>query len=274
MLEAAVKAIVYGATLLGGGAVAAYWIAVRGRSSSAVAEARLRRIGLTAWSFALVALCARAGAHTVAAFGWSDAWSADALALIALKSQWGRAWQRELVAAALAATTLLFAYGFAGWATAATTSVIAASSLALTGHAEGDGLRMALHAVHIGAASCWLGSLAALAIVRGALPGPQQDVAFRRFSPSALVCAALLAGTGVTAACLYVGAVSNLWTTEYGRILIVKLLAFCGVLGCGLANWRRVRSGHVPAGHVLATEVTFAAAVLMVTGWLTETAHP
>jgi putative copper export protein len=99
----------------------------------------------------------------------------------------------------------------------------------------------------------------------------------RVFSPIALTGACLAAAAGAIAAVQYVGTASNLWTTAYGRALLLKLGLFAGVVACGYRNWRRwsaVRSGEdVPKGAEV-REVALALAIVLVTSVLTELAHP
>jgi putative copper export protein len=278
-LEAASKAVVYAAALLDVGAVVAFWIVLRSRQTAirearVIAVRRLRLVGIAASAVAIAALVLRAWAHTLASFGWPDAWSLDALTIIAIKSEWGQAWQRQMLASATAGVGFLIARNPAGWAVAAATSAALAASLPLTGHAAGEIEKMVLHVTHILAAGAWLGTLVSLAVLRRWLSRETQSAIFRRFSALALAGAALLAGSGLVATYLYLGAVADLWTTEYGRVLLVKLALFSGVVGCGCVNWRRTQSTTAAPGSALVFELALAAAVVAVTGWLTETAHP
>ena len=60
------------------------------------------------------------------------------------------------------------------------------------------------------------------------------------FSPTALAFAAVLGATGALAAWRHLGSWSALASTEYGRVLLLKL-ALVGLLaGLGAVNWKRV----------------------------------
>ena len=61
------------------------------------------------------------------------------------------------------------------------------------------------------------------------------------FSPTALMFAGLAALTGVFAAWLHVGFTSALWTSDYGRLLLIKLAILAVVAAIGAYNWRRVK---------------------------------
>ena len=108
-----------------------------------------------------------------------------------------------------------------GWAVAAIAVVVVALQPLYTGR-----LASKVNAVHILAASTWLGTLLVLAIVgiRGLIKSaaPAQDRAelvadlVNSFSPLALVASAIVAITGVTTAWLHLKRISSLWTTSYG----------------------------------------------------------
>ena len=61
------------------------------------------------------------------------------------------------------------------------------------------------------------------------------------FSPVALLCAAIVLLTGIISAWLRLGAIAPLWTSGYGRVLLLKLALLSGVAGTGAYNWLRVR---------------------------------
>ena len=68
---------------------------------------------------------------------------------------------------------------------------------------------------------------------------------------------------------------SNSWATPYGRVLVLKIALVIGISICGCVNWQRLRRMHnEPSGSIIVLEAMLAAAVLLVTGFLTEIAHP
>src|ERR1700693_6089937 len=91
-----------------------------------------------------------------------------------------------------------------------------------------------VNAVHILAASTWLGTLLVLTLVgiRGLIrsnSGGQQRAEIvadlvNSFSPLALTASAIVAITGATTGWLHLKRVSSLWTTSYGMALDVKLV--------------------------------------------------
>jgi copper transport protein len=147
-----------------------------------------------------------------------------------------------------------------------------------------------VNAVHILAASTWLGTLLVLmligirGVIRSASTGVQraQLVAdlVNSFSPLALVAASVVAITGATTAWLHLKRISSLWTTSYGIALIVKLVLVLTVAVLGAWNWRRVRPslGGEGSEHVIrksaTMELTFAALVLVATSVLVSLPSP
>ena len=109
------------------------------------------------------------------------------------------------------------------------------ATLAGTGHTQGEeGIRALVHvaadASHLFAAGAWLGGLIMLGFVlKNSLPGV--DVVLRRFSGMGYVAVAVLLATW-----FLVGSVSNLTTTTYGQLLILKLCLFIGMLILAAAN--------------------------------------
>lgn len=104
----------------------------------------------------------------------------------------------------------------------------------IAGHALDRGrspIEVVADVVHVAAASVWLGGLVALGLSLRA-PGDHTRT-LRRFSNIAVVSVAVLAATGVVRALSELDSVSQLWTTGYGRALVVKsaLLAVLVVLG-------------------------------------------
>ncbi|MHA0039713.1 CopD family protein [Deinococcus sp. PESE-13] len=129
------------------------------------------------------------------------------------------------------------------------------------GGVHGDVVR-GLHALHAGAMSIWLGGLGALLRV----PAPDRLAVARRFSPVAAACVGLLVLTGLGMSLEHIHSLRVLQSTPYGQTLLLKLLAFVGVLGAAFAV-RRSLAGTGP-GRRLGLEVLALVAVLLLTARL------
>jgi copper transport protein len=99
---------------------------------------------------------------------------------------------------------------------------------------------------HLAAAGVWIGGLAALLFVvpRARLaPGPR-TVATRGVSRAALAAVVVLAASGMLRTLTELRAVDQLWTTSYGRALLVKTAIFVPALTLGWFNRTRLL-GHL-----------------------------
>jgi copper transport protein len=151
---------------------------------------------------------------------------------------------------------------------------------------------------HLAAGSVWIGGLAVLATCL--LPGrrtAELAEALPRFSRIALGAVAVLAVTGTYQAWREVAPLPALWSTEYGRLLLLKIAGFLVLVGLGNLSRLAVRRRYLtPAVHAMSTsdttgvveaeedrllgrlrtsvglEVLIAAAVLAVTALLVSTA--
>jgi putative copper export protein len=173
-----------------------------------------------------------------------------------------------------------------GWALAAAATLIVVLQPLYTGRNWAG----RANAVHILAASTWLGTLLVLTLVgiRGVMkigtPGlPRAGLVcdlVNSFSPLALTAASIVALTGLTTAWLHLKHVSALWTTSYGIALMVKLVFVLMVVLMGAWNWKRVRptlgeSGSEETIRRSSTmELTFAALVLLATSVLVTLPSP
>ena len=120
------------------------------------------------------------------------------------------------------------------------------ASRSLTSHAvavsEDKMLAVAADAIHLIATGLWGGGLLSLSWVlyRGTkclkLPLSWAAEAVRRFSLLAIVSVAVLLVTGLYQSWVQVGTLKTLFSTDYGRVLVVKLALFLGMVGLGALN--------------------------------------
>ncbi|GAA3698047.1 cytochrome c oxidase assembly protein [Nonomuraea antimicrobica] len=112
----------------------------------------------------------------------------------------------------------------------------------LTGHTSSSpnhGLATSSVSLHLLSLALWVGGLGVLAL--HALRRRQQlEVAAARFSRMALYCYAGVGLSGVFALVARLGAVSDLWSSDYGRLAVAKIVAF--VLLGYVGYWHRQRT--------------------------------
>lgn len=283
---------------------AAFRYAVAGRMSRhgdaaglAVIEPALSRaadIIVIAAVLLLIAGIVRLYAQSVAMHGPRDALDGGIVGSMITMTLWGRAWLLQMAAAVLAgAASLAIRKGrFGAWGAVASAALLVAVSLALSGHAPGSPrlstLAIGADVLHVIGAAGWLGSLffviAAGITAAHRLPAelraPAVAELVNAFSPAALVFAALAASTGVFAAWLHLQRLGELWSSDYGRTLLIKLAVLSVVGLTGAYNWLRVRpalgdeSGTRRIRRSATVEVAVAAVVLAITAVLVATATP
>jgi copper transport protein len=253
------------------------------------AAVRAARLGRGAAFFLLLAVPVRALLQARSLDAGQD--TGALMSVLIFDTVWG--WGLLLQAAASLAALVAFARAVrrpdAGWALATVAALVLAFTPALSGHAAAveplRGVAILSDAVHVLAASAWLGGLLALTVAGvpaalrgGAGKGMVADMV-AVFSPLAMAFAGVAAGTGVLTALLHFDGFGQLWTTPYGRTLLVKLGVVLIVLGMGAYNWSKVRprlaeTGPAPLRRSAGIELLGAAVVLLVTALLIATPTP
>ncbi len=251
------------------------------------ADDRTRRIALIAAMLAFAANLVRLWLQSGALHGSDRMWDPGLLRALVFTTGWGKAWLAQSVATIgfAIATRLRTANPLESWIAAAVFALAAASTPAFAGHAAAVEQMAAVpifnDAVHLIAASAWLGTLAVLlfagipAVVR-ASHQPFTDAAalVRMFSPLALFAAAVAIFTGTVSAFVHIKAIPELWTTPYGKTLSIKLLVVMLTATTGAYNWKVVspRLGSSEATlHVRRSalaEIIIAATIIAVTAVL------
>lgn len=111
----------------------------------------------------------------------------------------------------------------------------------VAGHALDRGrswVEVPVDLLHVAAASVWLGGLVALLLLMQR--GGERELLLRRFSNLALASVLVLAATGVVRAFSELRSVDQLWSTGYGRVLIVKTALLSVLLVFGWLNRYRL----------------------------------
>ncbi|MFL5964105.1 MAG: copper resistance CopC/CopD family protein [Gaiellaceae bacterium] len=127
-------------------------------------------------------------------------------------------------------------------------------------------------AAHIASAAVWLGGLLSLVYVlpRASDEGGARAAAVRRFSTSALVAVIVLGLSGLTRALTELSAVHQLWTTSYGRTLLVKTALFAPLLGLGWLNRTLLIGAFARLRRSAFVEITLLIGVVIAVAVLTE----
>ncbi|MGD9986648.1 copper resistance D family protein [Pseudonocardia sp.] len=145
---------------------------------------------------------------------------------------------------------------------------------AVTGHAGTSSdheLAVIMSALHVAAASAWVGGLAAMLLFLGGRRA-LLDPVVPRFSRLATFCIIGVGITGVLNALLRLPSVGALVTGGYGWLIITKVVLLAGIAVLGNAARRRLAAGRFPVLRWAAVEVTLMALAVGVAAALTQTA--
>lgn len=278
-LAIAAKTVTYAATL---GAAGAVWFLRY--CSARLSSAHRRRIRHIVLGLAALSLCGGA-AQLLTSAGSMSGTAAGMLDKSLLHLAWQAGAGRDN---AIRAVGLLMAVVGAlsdrpAWP-ALLGAAIAATAFAWTGHARllDAGVSPFLLGVHLLGAAFWLGALAPLLIVAG--NGDMRRIApvTARFGALALYVVALMMAAALYLLSMMLGGATQLWSSGYGRIMMLKL-GFVAVLLCLAAFNKLQLTPRLLAGDAAAVrsllislrlELTLGALILGATAALTTIASP
>jgi copper transport protein len=251
----ALRALYYLGLLAGAGA-AAFGLAMRG-----IASARLRRTLAHLIFFSLLATFLGASAIVHAA----PPGTRYALVLkVALTI--------SLVGGAAAALAPTYP---ALLALAGACAVVLVAAPTLSGHAldrdQPRGLAAVVDLAHSASAAVWFGGLLALVfVVPASVDESERRALARRFSTLALAAVIVLGLTGLGRALTELSAVDQIWSTTYGRALIVKTALFVPLLGVGWLNRTLLAGAFARLRRSVLVEASVVTAIVVVVGVLTD----
>ena len=300
-----VRAIHFAATSIAAGSLIFATLVARPALRSEEAEARLFR-ARTRWvAWIGLAIAVASGviwflfqAVSMSGFPLDEAMQLDVLSTVLNQTQFGEVSEiRIALAIILAACLACHRLPMADWLGLAAALGLA-TGLAWAGHAGstlGDmgSLHLTADGLHLIAAAAWVGGLVSLVLLLVEARRNQTIAsasfarhAVGRFSALGIVSVATLLATGAVNAWILVGSFHALVVTEYGRLLMVKMVAFAVMLAFAAFNrlWLTPRlvlsSGIEPrlaALHQLArnstVEIALGFVIFAIVGLL-GTLHP
>lgn len=273
------KAVTYGATLSAAGGAA--FVAQHRSTMSAAQGVRVRRWLGACVGVALLATIIRVG--VLAGSMGDDVSSAfdGTLVRMVLDAGEGRAAGLRIagllaIAASLALSGRFVALGGA---------ILAATSFAWVGHAwaasHGYG-PIAVLSVHLGCVAFWLGALVPLRMAAREDDLARLAALARSFGVAAAYVVAVLIAAGVLLLAVLLSAPSDLWTTEYGQLVAVKLGVVTALLGVAALNRLRLTPRLLASDRTAASalrrsievEIALALTVLLLTASFTTLVGP
>lgn len=180
----------------------------------------------------------------------------------------------------------VFSFGTgASLAIAVASALLVAGSFAVTGHAGSVGPGyppQLLVGAHVLVVSFWIGALVPLFKIASNLEFSRIGAILRRFGSIAVFIVPGLIVAGLVLLWLLLGSLEAIFTSEYGRLVLLKLSFVAGLLTLAAINKLRLTPG-VTAGNraaaarlrwSIAGEMILATAILLVTAIFTTAVGP
>jgi len=254
MIEAALVVVrlaqYAGAAILFGSPLFMLYVLPRGSGPSTADDGWPRRLVLFGAALAFVGAAFGLVVQTATMAGaFAEAIKPASLGFMVSETTLGRAAVMRALAALLAFVLILVLKPRrSAWATAAALGGVVAASLAWMGHGaatEGPGasLHLVSDVLHSLAASVWIGALVMFLMMllrSGRSPDATRALhaALHGFAGLGSLLVAVLLATGLVNSWFLVGPsrITGLLTTDYGRLLSLKLVLFAAMLGLAAAN--------------------------------------
>ena len=275
------KAITYAATLSAAGAI--FFLAYNGTLLFEVLRSRIRRLIGTLLLASALASCARVLLSGASMSGELGGMLDSGFLRMILGAGEGRATGMRLAGLALAALALPANPRFRALALlgAATASI----SFAGVGHIRGllpNAAPLLLLCMHLLCAAFWLGALGPLLIAARVGSDTQVALLASRFGKIALGVVVLLLAAGAGVLWALIGDAAQFWSSDYGRMVAVKLLLVAALLSMAAVNklylTPKLLSGHAKAviqfRRSVILEMIIGALILLITATFTTVAGP
>ncbi|WP_172197543.1 copper resistance CopC/CopD family protein [Saccharibacillus qingshengii] len=218
---------------------------------------------------------------------WSEAFGREILSQTLEGTSSGRMFLLQILLLMLIAGAVIvndvMAWGKRGghWTIVIIGFVLLLVTKALTGHAAGSPNvfgQVIADTLHLLGASVWVGGMLMLLLALPAAAGegpPFWQKAFRRFTPWAFASVIALVLSGIVMSLAHVPAWSDLLTSLYGRLILIKIVLLLVMTMLGFVHFRRARrQGGSPGTASLAAEMAIGIVVLVVAGMLTNVSTP
>lgn len=251
------RAIHFAATILAAGTVLfAVFVAepafARAKAETHLAaKLRLRFICIACFSLALAVFSGAAWlmltAESMSGQSLGDVWSQGVLGTVLAQTDFGNDWILRFALACLLGVLFAKSQNYSR-RTGTALALLAAGfvgSLAWAGHAiGGQGVEGLLHpaadVLHLIAAAAWVGALIPLALLLTAAKDEAAlglaRVVTLRFSTLGVVSVGTLFATGIVNSWYLVGGIAEFTGTDYGRLLLVKIALFLGMVALAAVN--------------------------------------
>ncbi|MEO5974120.1 MAG: copper resistance protein CopC [Ilumatobacteraceae bacterium] len=149
------------------------------------------------------------------------------------------------------------------------------ATLSLTGHPVVQHpalLSVGIDTVHMSAVSSWIGGIALLSLGGSRWYHENDGYVVRRFSAIATWMVIVIIATGVSQAWLMMDGFSNLFSSDFGRTLLIKTTAVAVLVSLGLLSRRTLKlNGPASVRRVIGTELFVGLVVVAISALLIGT---
>ena len=237
-------------------------------------------------------------AASMSGLSFGESMTSDVLSTVVNETQFGRVSEIRLVLAVIIAVGLAYDRFPPTRGLGLAMSLGLTAALAWTGHAGSTAgamgiLHLTADTLHLLAAAIWIGGLVSLVLLLSVSRNDQTDAgvsfardATQRFSTMGVAIVVVILATGIINAWILVGSLQALIVTDYGRLLMLKVTLFAGMLLMAAVNrfWLTPRlalpSGSEPQLEVVRRlarnsmiEIVLASMIFGIVGML-GTLHP
>jgi copper transport protein len=227
----------------------------KGSLQSARIEKRYRKIFKYAFALLCLSILISLPLQAViqANLSWLEVWNISILKGFITSTLFGQAWIVQFTI--LVCLFFLHSRSFAvknDWLlwTAFILGICLLAAKAVTSHAytaANKYLAITMDTLHLASASIWIGSLIAMVILLPLRKREEGKLFFRGilhlYFPWGVVTVLLLAATGVYSSFLYVPTLNSLFHTNYGLVLVGKVILFFIMLRFAILNFLKGRKG-------------------------------
>ncbi|MBC2282990.1 copper resistance protein [Listeria booriae] len=211
-----------------------------------------------------------------------DVWNLDAMLAIIRKASIGHLWLIQVAAFVLLFVSFAVMLGkeWFGrvwmWTLPAVFFAVILFAKAMQGHAAGSASKsvaIPMDFVHLVCASAWVGGIIVLFVLLA--KEASASLVWNRFSPFAAVFVAGIIVSGLLMSVINLGSMASLFTTDYGRVILLKIALFALMGGLGLVHYLYMRNtGKLVSGKTVIAEFCVGLVLLGVAAVLTNVQTP
>lgn len=211
-----------------------------------------------------------------------NSWDVAAMGTLVKSSEIGHLWLIQIAGLLGLIVSLLFIFWKSSlekiwlWLVPLSFFIVILFAKAMQGHAAGSPdktIAIPMDFLHLVSASAWIGGIMVLFLL---LPKqPEAKVAWNRFSPWAASFVGMIIVSGLLMSVMNLGSMAKLFTTEYGKVILLKIALFLVMGALGLVHYLYMRqTGKMMSAKTVVAEFGIGLVILGVAAFLTNVQTP